>query len=145
MTPLLRFLFVGFLCLGAPACGGSGSGAASPQVAVARVSERLRGAWVLVEFHPEERLEPMLSSLLAVQMGHLTATLDGANMSIQGVGVAAQRRYTVDTASGEQFTATIVDDMGAKYGLVGGFQGPELVFTSQTSPWRGSGRLRPAQ
>jgi hypothetical protein len=145
MARLIRFLLSGILALGAAACGGSGAQPVSPQVAVARASDRLRGTWVLVEFHPEEQLEPVLASLLSVQMGHLTVGLDGGNASIQGVGVSAQRTYTIDTAGGDQFTATIVDPVGAKYGLVGGFQGPELVFTSQTSPWRGSGRLRRAE
>lgn len=133
------------LSLCAASCGGSGSEATSPQAAVAHVADRLRGSWVLVEFHPEEQLEPMLASLLGVQMGRLTLTLDGANLTAQGVGVSAHRTYTIDTASGEQFNATLVDDMGVKYGLVGGFQGPDLVFTSLTSPWRGSGRLRRSQ
>lgn len=100
---------------------------------------------MLVEFHAEEQLEPVLASLLAVQMGHLVVTLDRGNMTIQGVGVTAQRTYTVDTASPQGFTVTILDPVGVKYGLIGGFQGPEIVFSSQTSPWRGSGRLRRAE
>lgn len=143
MTRLVRVLALALFARGAVACGGAS--AESPGAAVAHAGDRLRGTWVLADFRPEEQLEPVLQALLSAQIGHLTVTLDGVNANVQGIGVSAARTYTVDTASGDQFTATLVDPAGLKYGVVGGFQGPDLVFTSETSPWRGSGRLRRAE
>lgn len=125
------------------ACGGSSP--MSPEAAVAHAGDRLRGSWVLAEYRSEEQLEPILASLLAAQIGRLTVVFDGENISAQGVGVTAQRRYTIDNASADQFTATVVDPTGLKYGVTGNFQGPDLFFTSQTAPWRGTGRLRRAE
>lgn len=136
----LRVLALALFAGALAACGGAS--AESPEAAVAHAGDRIRGTWVLADFRPEEQLEPVLSALLSAQLGHLTVALDGANATVQGIGVSALRKYTIDTASGDQFTATIIDPAGLKYGVVGGFQGPDLVFTSQTSPWRGSGRLR---
>jgi hypothetical protein len=133
------------LALSVFACGGSAPEATSPEQKIARASERLRGSWLLVEFRPEDRLEPILASLLSVQLGRLTVVFDGTGMTAQGVGVRANRQYTVDSATGDQFTATIVDPVGARYGVNGTFHGQELHFASQTPPWRGSGRLQRAE
>ncbi len=128
------------------ACGATGAPPDTPEQKIARASERLRGSWLLVEFRPEEQLEPVLASLLSVQIGRLTVILDGTNFVAQGVGVRASRQYVVNMAtSNGDFTATIVDPMGVKYGVTGAFQGQDVVFTSQTSPWRGSGRLQRAE
>lgn len=124
------------------ACGGTGQEATTPEQKVTRAAERLRGSWLLVEFRPEQQLEPVLASLLSVQIGRLSVFLDGTNLAAQGVGVRANRRYTVDTANGDQFTATIIDEMGMKYAVAGSFVGQDLAFSSQTQPWRGSGRLQ---
>jgi hypothetical protein len=32
-----------------------------------------------------------------------------------------------------------------KYDLAGSFQGQDVLFAAQTSPWRGSGRLQRAE
>ncbi len=93
------------------ACGGTGQEATTPEQKIARAAERLRGSWLLVEFRPEQQLEPVLASLLAVQLGRLSIFLDGTNLAAQGVGVHANRQYTVDTANGDRFTATIIDQM----------------------------------
>jgi hypothetical protein len=135
----------GFLATCLVACGGTGQEATTPEQKIARAAERLRGSWLLAEFRPEQQLEPVLASLLGVQIGRLTVFLDGTNLTAQGVGVRANRQYTVDTASGDQFTATVIDPMGMKYGVAGAFVGQEIAFTSQTPPWRGSGRLQRAE
>jgi hypothetical protein len=124
------------------ACGGTGQEATTPEQKVARAAERLRGSWLLVEFRPEQQLEPVLASLLSVQIGRLSVFLDGTNLSAQGVGVRANRQYTLDAANGDQFTATVIDPMGMKYAVAGSFVGRDLAFSSQTQPWRGSGRLQ---
>jgi hypothetical protein len=126
-------------------CGGTGQEATTPEQKISRASERLRGSWLLVEFRPEDQLEPVLASLLAVQIGRLTVFLDGTNLTAQGVGVQANRQYSLITATTDQFTANIVDPQGMKYGVSGAFLGQDVVFTSQTPPWRGSGRLQRAE
>jgi hypothetical protein len=142
MTNPIEMCALGLLATCLVACGGTGQEATTPEQKVARAAERLRGAWLLVEFRPEQQLEPVLASLLSVQIGRLSIFLDGTNLTAQGVGVRANRQYTVDTAAGDQFTATVIDPMGMKYGVVGSFVGQDLAFSSQTPPWRGSGRLQ---
>jgi hypothetical protein len=127
------------------ACGGTGQEATTPEQKIERASERLRGSWLLADFRPEQPLEPVLASLLAVQIRRLTIFLDGTNLTAQGVGVRANRQYVIDTAGGDQFTATITDEMGLKYGVTGTFQGQDVLFAAQTPPWRGSGRLQRAE
>jgi len=145
MTNLVKMVAMACVTTFLVACGGTGQEATTPEQKIARAAERLRGSWLLVEFRPEDRLEPVLASLLGVQIGRLTVFLDGTNLTAQGVGVRANRQYVVNTAGGDQFTLTIVDPMGMKYGVAGSFVGQDLVFTSQTPPWRGSGRLQRAE
>jgi hypothetical protein len=142
MTHSIKICALALLATHLVACGGTGQEATTPEQKVAHAAERLRGSWLLVEFRPEQQLEPVLASLLSVQIGRLSIFLDGTNLTAQGVGVRANRQYTVDTAGGDRFTATIIDTMGMKYGVLGSFVGRDLVFSSQTEPWRGSGRLQ---
>jgi hypothetical protein len=145
MTKSIKVAALGIVASFVVACGGTGEAPTTPEQKIARTAERLRGSWLLVEFRTEDRLEPVLASLLGVQVGRLTVFLDGTNLTAQGVGVRANRQYTVDTASGERFTATILDPMGMKYGVAGAFVGQDIAFSSQTPPWRGSGRLQRAE
>lgn len=142
---MLRYCALVVLTAYLVACGGTGQEATTPEQKIARASERLRGSWLLADFRPEQPLEPVLASLLAVQIGRLTVFFDGTNLTAQGVGIRANRRYLINTASGDQFTATITDEMGVTYGVMGTFQGQDLLFAAQTPPWRGSGRLQRAE
>src|SRR5688572_22724352 len=123
MASPMKLSLLAVLAMCAVACGGGAPEATSPEQKIARASERLRGSWLLVGFRPEDRLEPILASLLSVQLGRLTVVFDGTGMTAQGVGVRATRQYTVDSATGDQFTATIVDPVGARYAVNGTFQG----------------------
>jgi len=145
MTNRIKICALALMAISLVACGGTGEEPTSPAQKIARAEERLRGSWLLVEFRTVDRLEPVLASLLGVQIGRLTVFLDGTNLTAHGVGVRANRQYTVDTAGGDQFTATIVDPMGMKYGVTGAFVGQDIAFTSETPPWRGSGRLQRAE
>ena len=127
------------------ACGGSRAQAEDPTFKqVAAATARLRGTWTLMQFQPDLALEPMLAQLMAVQMGRLTIRFDGNQAFITGVGVDTQRKYRVDSADGDQLHLTLTDDSGATYLVAGQFAGDDLLFRSDTSPWRGHGKLNRA-
>lgn len=126
------------------ACGGGSEagGGDTAQREIAQSSTRLEGQWVLTEFTPRDVLEPMFAALLAAQMGQLKVTLHAGVMNVEGVGVNAERNYRVTQAAADGFSAVVIDPTGVQYQVTGAFQGLDLMFTSQTDPWRGTGRLR---
>jgi hypothetical protein len=132
-----------FASLVAAACGG-GQGASDPSRQIAAANQRLLGTWMLVDFQPEVPLEPMLAQLLSMQMGHLTAQLDGGRIVATGMGVQATRTYRIDEASGmgDRFKMTLYDETGVSYDAWGDLQGDVIQFQSLTPPWQGSGTLK---
>jgi len=107
----------------------------------AHAEERLQGEWLLVSFQPAMAVEPMLAALLAAQLGKLTVTFRAGAMGVVGVGVAGQRSYHVTQAMVDGFSGVVSDPEGVEYRITGAFEGLDLRFTSDTDPWRGTGRL----
>jgi hypothetical protein len=130
--------------LGLTACGGSQGSASDPARAIAAANQRLVGTWVLVDFQPDLPLEPMLAQLLSMQMGRLTADLDGGRLVATGLGVQTTRTYRIDEASMDRFKMTLFDETGVAYEAWGDFQGDLVRFESLTIPWRGHGTLKRA-
>jgi hypothetical protein len=120
-------------------CASSQANASDPARAIASANQRLQGTWLLVDFQPEVPLEPMLAQLLSMQIGHLTAQLDGGRMVATGLGVQATRTYRIDDASMDRFKLTLFDDTGVAYESWGDFQNDVVRFESLTTPWRGQG------
>ncbi|HVU02447.1 MAG TPA: hypothetical protein VHE30_11875 [Polyangiaceae bacterium] len=130
------------VALSVAGCGGSS--AQGPDAAEAdrvRASDRLKGRWMLVDFRPDQPLEPMLAALLGAQLGHLAVSFDGQWLLAEGIGVRAQRSYVVQDAAGDGLHLVVRDDVGATYDVVGTFRGNDLEFSARTSPWQGAGRL----
>jgi hypothetical protein len=132
------------VCSSLAGCGGGSEsgGGDTAQREIARSAVRLEGDWVLVEFRPQDQLEPMFAALLAAQMGQLRVSFRGGSMTIEGVGVQAQRTFKVTQAAADGFTGVMVDPTGVSYQVTGAFQGVDLAFVSHSDPWRGTGRLR---
>jgi hypothetical protein len=129
------------------ACGGgagSSSGADTAQKAVTDTNTRIDGTWTLVQFEPTQPLEPMFAALLAAQLNQLKVTFHAGRMTVEGVGVTAERSFIVTHAAADGFDATVTDPTNVSYVVSGAFQGSELSFTSKSDPWRGQGRLRRA-
>jgi hypothetical protein len=142
---LLRRLAGTFVCtLALSACGGGSetSPGDTAQIEVSRSTTRLEGDWLLTEFQPVDKLEPMFAALLAAQMGQLKVTLRAGTMHVEGVGVSADRTFRVTQAAADGFSAVMIDPNGVQYRITGAFQGTDLAFVSQSDPWRGNGRLR---
>jgi len=108
-------------------------------------TSRLAGDWRLVDFQPAQPLEPMFAQLLAAQLRQLVVTFRAGTMHVEGVGVSADRIFTVTSAAADGFSATITDPTNVVYQVNGAFQGPRLGFTSLTDPWRGQGTLERAR
>jgi hypothetical protein len=125
-----------------PACGGGQGSASDPSRQIAAANQRLLGTWVLVDFQPEVPLEPMLAQLLTMQMGHLTAQLDGGRAAVTGMGVQTTRTYRIDEASDDRFKMTLFDETGVAYEAWGDFQGDMIRFEALTPPWQGHGSLK---
>ncbi|HMJ10488.1 MAG TPA: hypothetical protein VK524_03725 [Polyangiaceae bacterium] len=123
-------------------CGSSSNNANSPQTALQNTHQRLQGRWLLVDFRPDEPLEPMLHALLAAQFNTLTLTVGPDQMRAVGTGVDTQRRYRLQWATGDQAAVKVLDEGGIAYDVAFSFERNALAFSSRTSPWRGAGRLR---
>ncbi len=142
MLGLTRRVLCQFGLLAASAVGCGSKQSASSADTVSSAQQQLLGRWVLIRYQPDEALELMLANLLNAQIGVLTLEFTGQVMKAQGVGISTQRAYQVVEAAGNQFRLVLSDPDGVTYNIAGAFQGPELEFISQTSPWRGRGRLR---
>jgi hypothetical protein len=142
-----RRCFIGLLGVGLLiGCGSRSNTADSSDVAKRSTQQRLQGRWVLVEFRPEEQLEPMLAALLAAQFNTLTVTVGPAHLHAIGAGVDTQRRYQLQWATGDQAGLKVLDESGISYDVAMTFERDgTLSFSSRTSPWRGVGRLRRVQ
>src|SRR5689334_22945452 len=68
---------------------------AEAQAAIASVDSRIRGAWVLQSFVPEEPLEPMLNAMLQFQFGRLVVRLDGKRLVAESPGIHVERTYQI--------------------------------------------------
>ncbi len=135
-----KLCLLGFLAASTLACGHKQEASSADMVSSA--NRELVGRWVLIRYQPEEALEPMLANLLNAQIGVLTLEFNGQTMKAQGMGITTERAYQVIEATGTQFRLVLRDPDGVTYNVAGAFQGSELEFVSQTSPWRGRGRLR---
>jgi hypothetical protein len=139
----LRRVAVALIVFSLFGCGG-GSTAAGDQatVEIAAANTRLRGEWVLIDFRPTQTLEPMLAALLQAQLNQLTIRVGDGTLTAQGIGISAERTYRIVSAAADGFTAEVIDPTNVSYRVSGGFRGIELAFTSETDPWRGTGRLK---
>lgn len=147
MTRRACLVAMALAALAIAGCRGS-RGAAEPdpeEVSRQQAMQRLQGRWVLIDFRPEEPLEPMLGSLLAAQIGRLQATVDGPRVLVQGLGLQAQRQLEVKSAAGDGATVLLIDQTGESYEVDVRFMEPRLDFVAKTDPWRGTGALRRAQ
>jgi hypothetical protein len=136
-------LVIGLL-LAACAGGSSSSSADAAQRAVVSTGARLEGDWTLIEFQSAQALEPMFAALLTAQMNQMQISIHGNRMTVQGIGVEAERTINVTQAAADGFDAIITDPTNVSYQVSGAFQGRDLAFTSKSDPWRGQGRLRRA-
>ena len=130
---------------GATSCGGARSSADTAAVDRSRAGDRLRGQWLLVDYRPEQPLEPMLGALLGAQLGRLAVTFDGQALTADGTGFHAQRSYQVTEADGDALHLVLKDETGVPYDVEGTFVGVDLQFHAETSPWQGTGTLRRTQ
>ncbi|MEZ4226486.1 MAG: hypothetical protein R3B13_36405 [Polyangiaceae bacterium] len=125
------------------ACGGSSRPSVDAGAqARANATQRLEGRWLLVDFQPEVRAEPMLAALLSAQLNHMVITFQSPSVRAAGVGVDTTRQYKVVDALGERVAVRTTDETGVAYDAVGVFRGTDLLFESRTIPWRGRGVLR---
>lgn len=139
---LLSALAILLGSVAAPACGGGQGSASDPSRQIAAANQRLLGTWVLLDFQPEVPLEPMLAQLLAMQMGRLTAQLDGGRIVATGMGVQTTRTYRIDQAEDDRFKMTLFDETGVAYEAWGAFRGDTILFEAMTPPWQGRGTLK---
>jgi len=114
------------------------SAEADAQAAIASTDTRIRGAWVLQSFVPEDPLEPMLKAMLEFQFGRLVIRLDGKRLVADSPGVHVERTYQITEAKGDQFKLTTFDAQGVPYESTCMFQMDGRVQVHSTSdPWRG--------
>lgn len=115
-------------------------GPTAPDLA-AQANQRLQGSWVLVEFRPEARLEPMLDALLRTQFGNLVLEFDGRTMTATGPGVETSRSYRIIDAHYDDLKVVLTDEQGISYSAAGRFVDRRLEFHVLEAPWRGQGVL----
>jgi hypothetical protein len=86
----------------------------------------------------------MLATLLSAQFGKLTLSVGPERMRAQGIGVDVERSYRVLWATGNQSSVRLFDESGASYDVALTIDQGALLFSSRTSPWRGTGRMQRA-
>jgi hypothetical protein len=138
----LRSAAVPLILLSLLGCGASTAAGNQAAAEVAAAKNRLKGDWLLIDFRPTEPLEPMLAALLQAQMNQLTIRIGEGTLTAQGIGISAERTYVITSAAADGFNAELIDPTDISYRVNGGFQGTEVAFSSETDPWRGTGRLR---
>jgi len=140
MASALSLALLAAAPMGLSACGAKDAHSAETdaQVAIASVDARLRGAWVLQSFTPDEPLEPMLKSMLEFQFGRLVVRLDGKRLVADSPGIHVERAYQISEVKGDQFKLTSFDQNGVPYESTCSFQiDGRLQVHSTTDPWRG--------
>ncbi len=138
-SPRLAAVVAGVLALALTGAGcGAAPGGPADAFALARIDERLHGAWTLQSYRPATPLDPMAQAFVAFQYNNLTVRLDHGRIHAESPGVRLDRGYRLHDGYGDQFKLTSFDDQGVAYDAVCTFVRPDLLeVNSWTDPWRG--------
>ena len=119
-------------------CGGAQTGGPPDAIVLARIDERLHGAWKLTGYRPATPLDPMAQAFVAFQYGNLMVRLERGRLLADSPGVHLSRSYRLRDGYGDQFKLTSFDEQGVAYDAVGTFVRPDVLeVNSWTDPWRG--------
>jgi hypothetical protein len=131
-------VLAGVMAVAGAGCGGAQTGGPSDATVLARIDERLHGAWTLQAYRPATPLDPMAQAFVAFQYGNLTVRLEGGRLLADSPGVHLSRSYRLHDGYGDQFKLTSFDDQGVAYDAVCTFVRPDVLeVNSWTDPWRG--------
>ena len=129
---------VGAIALAGAGCGAAPASGPSDTIVLARIDERLHGAWTLQNYRPATPLDPMAQAFVAFQYNTLTVRLEGGQLHADSPGVHLVRAYRLHDGYGDQFKLTSFDDQGVAYDSVCTFVRPDVLeVNSWTDPWRG--------
>jgi hypothetical protein len=138
-----RLTAIGILALLSSLPLGCGSSSTPTQAELTRRAEqRLNGSWIFVNFVPDQDFEPAVAGLVQSQFGTLRVDVADGQLNATGTALSTTRRYRVMGVQGDRVSVVIEDEPGVGYDVLAEFQGNELKFDSQSSPWRGRGLLR---
>jgi hypothetical protein len=130
--------FASLIALAAAGCGDAPARGPSDAIVLARIDERLHGAWKLQGYRPATPLDPMAQAFIAFQYGNLTVRLENGRLLADSPGVHLSRSYRLHDGYGDQFKLTSFDDQGVAYDAVCTFVRPDVLeVNSWTDPWRG--------
>ncbi len=119
-------------------CGGAAATGPDGAVVLARIDERLHGAWRLLDYRPATPLDPMSQAFIAFQLNTLTVRLENGRIHAESPGLHVNRAYRLHDGYGNQFKLTSFDAQGVSYNAVGTFVRPDVLeISSWTDPWRG--------
>lgn len=108
---------------------------------ITSATQRLQGAWRVVSFTPEAALDAPLQSLLQAELGAMSIAFEGDRYTATGPAIQRSGQFKIWSATFDMLTGTLYDPSGTAYRITGQFQGPDFVFRSLDTPWRGQGRL----
>ncbi len=148
--PFSRISLAFALVLAAVAGGGckgsSGPGPADASASDNREADkRLQGNWRIVDFRPENALDPSMAGMLAsyqnnlivqVQGGRIRAVTSGQNQSLN-----FDRRYEIKEAIGVRFHLVVYDDAGVAQTNYCEYQPDGSLRAKMQTPWRGDAIL----
>jgi hypothetical protein len=120
---------------------GCGPKSAASADSVASATQRLQGTWKVAAFTPESTLEPPLQGLLNAQLGTLAITFQGDSFSAAGPGINFTGNFKIWSATFYDLSGSVYDQTGVAYRVSGQFEGPDFLFRSYDSPWKGQGKL----
>ena len=105
---------------------------------------RLQGSWRLVNYSPEEPLEPVFAVLLTAQINTMTIRFENGKMLAQSPSIDLIRNYRIENAAGPRFELVAFDEQNVAYrsSCELAFDGKTVTFRGTTAPWRGVGTLQ---
>lgn len=138
-------------------CGGSStpsSGAVGPngnlatnQADTAAIEARLRGTWRIAEYRSEVPLEATLQGLLQLQLQTMTVRFEGGRVLADSPTIHVNRAFKITDSAGPNFKFVATDESGNQSTSVCQFtdDNSQILFHSETEPWRGTGSLKRVQ
>jgi hypothetical protein len=130
---------------GATACGcSSGSGRGAQDVAQARmeIDQRIAGAWRLASFVPDEPLNPVMTTILAMQNDQLVVVFERGVVRSASPSLTFERSYRIEEPQKAPFRVVLTDEQGVAYDTLCSFDhAGRLHFQSLSPPWKGRGIL----
>lgn len=147
LSTLSRLAVIAALASSAATVGCSGSSGRGPTDASAAdnraAEQRIQGNWRIVEFRPENALDPSMAGMLASYQNNMILQIQNGRLRAvtNGPGLNFDRRYEVKEAIGVRFHLVVYDDAGVAQTQYCELLADGNMRVKTQTPWRGDALL----